>query len=553
MSRGVAQAGSPVFYGVVAAPTKIPRLADIPESERTPTLIALLAICTQQQEEIHRLKEQVQGLKDEIARLKGHKPKPTIRPSTLEKGGGGQAGKGPRPGSAKRRKNRKLNLHKTVNVPPDTVPEGSRFKGYQDFTVQDIVLQPHNTVYRLERWVTPDGQQLVGKLPKEAGDGHFGSTLVSFILYQYYHCDVTQPLLWEQLVDLGVDISTGQVNRIIIEGKEVFHQEKAEILRVGLEVSRYVHVDDTGARHQGKNGYCTHVGNELFAYFESTRSKSRINFLEVLRGDHDDYVVSDVALDFMRAQKLPYEQLEHLCAHQDRRYEGKEVWQALLWFVGITDERHVRIATEGALLGSVLDHGVNPELAIMSDDAGQFNLVLLLHVLCWIHAERLLAKLVGFNDGQREDLKRVRSQVWDLYQLLKLYKHSPSDGLKAEVSERFDAIFTQKTCFETLNQALKRLHRNKSELLAVLEHPELPLHNNLSEGDIRGYVKKRKISGSTRSDDGRRCRDTFASVKKTCRKLGVSFWSCLKDRVSGRNIIAPLSEMIRQRAQEALG
>ena len=513
-------------------------------------VIALHAICTQQQEQIHLLKEQVQGLKDEIARLKKHKPKPKIKPSTLDKGSGTPSGDGPRPGSAKRSKKKDLKIHETVKVPPEGIPEGSRFKGYEDFTVQNIILKPHNTVYRLEYWVTPDGQRLVGKLPKEAGNGHFGSTLVSFILYQYYHCDVTQPLIWEQLVDLGVDISTGQVNRIITEGKEVFHQEKAEILRVGLEVSPYVHTDDTGARHKGKNGYCTHVGNELFAYFESTGSKSRINFLEVLRGEHEDYVVNDVALDFMRAQKLPQEPLEHLCAHQGRRYKNKEVWQALLWFFGITDARHVRIATEGALLGSVLDHGVNPELAIVSDDAGQFNLVLLLHVLCWIHAERLLAKLVGFNDGQREDLELVRGQVWDLYQILKLYKQSPSDELKAEVSERFDAIFTQRTRFETLNQALKRLHRNKSELLAVLEHPELPLQNNLSEGDIRGYVKKRKISGSTRSDLGRRCRDTFASVKKTCRKLKVSFWSYLNDRVSGTHTIPPLSDMIRHRAQE---
>jgi len=111
----------------------------------------------------------------------------------------------------------------------------------------------------------------------------------------------------------------------------------------------------------------------------------------------------------------------------------------------------------------------------------------------------------------------------------------------------------QKTSCEMLNQLLTRLNKNKSELLLVLEHPELPLHNNLSEGDVREYVKKRKISGSTRSEDGRRGRDTFASLKKTCRKLGVSFWYYLKDRVSGSNRIEPLAELIRQRAQEAFG
>src|SRR2546430_8973321 len=95
------------------------------------------------------------------------------------------------------------------------------------------------------------------------------------------------------------------------------------------------------------------------------------------------------------------------------------------------------------------------------------------------------------------------------------------------IQRRFDEIFTTKTRFEALNQVLKRLHRNKAELLLVLEQPEVPLHTHDSERDIRDYVKKRKVSGGTRSDLGRRCRDTFASLKKTCRKLGVSFWEFL--------------------------
>ena len=499
---------------------------------------------------IHLQHEQIQGLKDEIARLKKQKTKPKLRPSALDKK---KKGKGR--GSRKNRsKLETLEIHEQVDIAPEKpIPEGSRLKGYETYTVQDLVIKPHNTVYRLERWVTPDGQTLKGHLPEEIS-GHFGTTLKSFILYQYYHAHVTQPLILEQLVDLGVDISTGALSRIITKGKDVFHKEKAEILRVGLEVSSYVNVDDTGARHNGKNGYCTHIGNELFAFFESTESKSRINFLEILRQEHEDYVLSEVALELMRLQKMPKGKLDVLKAHLGRRLEGKKhAWQELLKSLDITTSRHVRIATEGALLGSVLDHGVNPELIVVSDDAGQFNLLIMLHALCWIHAERLLAKLVGFSDDHRKDLTQVRGQIWDLYQILKLYKSCPNDKLAVEVSERFDAIFTQKTRFETLNQLLKRLHKNKIELLLVLSHPELPLHNNLSEGDVREYVKKRKISGSTRSKDGRRCRDTFATLKKTCRKLGVSFWHFLKDRVSGKNTIEPLPELIRQRAQEVYG
>jgi hypothetical protein len=92
------------------------------------------------------------------------------------------------------------------------------------------------------------------------------------------------------------------------------------------------------------------------------------------------------------------------------------------------------------------------------------------------------------------------------------------------------------------------MHRNKAELLMVLERPELPLHNNLSETDIREYVKRRKISGGTRSELGRQCRDTFASLKKTARKLGVSFWDYLKDRITGAGHIPQLPALIEARA-----
>ncbi len=250
---------------------KVPIIPDIPEDQRSPIVDKLLDICSLQQEMILTLQEQVQILRDEIARLKNQKPKPKIKPSSLEnrpdknkKGKKKKSGK--RPGSAKRHKN--LPIHETIDVKPDNLPEGSRFKGYDCFTVQDIIIRAHNTRYRLERWKAPSGDYIVGELPKQV-KGHYGSTLISFILYQYYHAHVTQPLIREELLEFDVDISTGKINSIITEGNDAFHLEKDQILCTGLEVSRYVHVDDTGARHKGQNGYCTHIGNELFAWFKS--------------------------------------------------------------------------------------------------------------------------------------------------------------------------------------------------------------------------------------------------------------------------------------------
>ncbi len=165
------------------------------------------------------------------------------------------------------------------------------------------------------------------------------------------------------------------------------------------------------------------------------------------------------------------------------------------------------------------------------------------------HAERVSTKLVGFNDLQRQALEQVRSAVWQLYRDLKHYQTEPTPQVSQALKARFEALCTTPTCFAFLNQALKRMHRSQDELFLVLKRPELPLHNNLSESDIREYVKRRKISGGTRSEQGRRGRDTFASLKKTCRKLGLSFWNYLKDRIQGEMRIPSLSALIEARAQ----
>lgn len=532
-------------------------IPEVPECERTTLVQALLELIDEfqrrdasQQEQIHLLQERSEALQEEVSRLKGHSSKPKIRPSTLE---------GKNKKKKKRNKDRKKNkgsggssgrgeADETVIVKADNVPQGSRFKGYADFTVQELIIKSKSTCYRLEKWLKPDGQMLRAKLPASIHNGHYGPTLESFVLYQYYHAQVTEPLIAEQLSEFGIKISKAQVHCLIVCGKEKFHREKEQILQVGLQLSRYIHVDDTAARHRGRNGYCTHIGNELFAWFQSTESKSRSNFLNLLRAGNKDYVVNDAAILYMQSQELAKSQTEQMMIHLDSCFEDRQKWEAALDRWGITNQRHIRIITEAALLGSAVEHGLNPQLVVISDDAGQFNV--LIHALCWIHAERTLTKLIGFSDEQRAALENVRNQVWDLYQILKGYKRSPSEKNEQEIQERFDAIFTQHTCFASLNLALERLHKNKAELLLVLEHPYIALHNNLSEGDIREYVKRRKISGGTHSDDGRCGRDTFASLKKTCRKLGISFWHYLDDRIRSLGRIPSLPTLIENRAHE---
>jgi hypothetical protein len=520
----------------------------IPEEDRGPIVSQLMEIIEQQSVIIQQKQEIIQQLKDEIARLKGLQPKPKIRPSQLEKNAKSkeeESSPEKRAGSPKRSKTAELVINDTIRIPPEWIPPESIFKGFQPFTVQGIVIKAHNIRYLLERWKTPDGKYIIGELPPGV-QGHFDPILKAYILHQYYHCLVTRPLLLEQLWEWGVDISSGQLNRILVEDKDIFHKEKDDILTMGLKVSSYINVDDTGARHAGKNGYCTHIGNELFAWFQSTNSKSRINFLELLRAGHTDYVINVDALEYMGTQRLPKSLLAQLKAHSNKQFTDLSQWEAHLNELGIVNHRHIKIATEGALLGCVLHHGLPKSLVVVSDDAGQFNI--LIHALCWVHAERTLNKFIPSSEEKRETLENVRKQIWDLYEELKTYKDSPDENKKVQLKERFEEIFTQKTDYQMLNLALKRLYENKNELLLVLERPDIPLHNNLSENDIREYVKRRKVSGSTRSEMGRRCRDTFTSLKKTCRKLNISFWQYLLDRLSQKNQIPLLPELILQHA-----
>jgi hypothetical protein len=323
---------------------------------------------------------------------------------------------------------------------------------------------------------------VIAAVPEAVRGRHDGPTLISYLLHQYHHQHVTQPLLLEQLWELGIEISAGQLSRLLIEGQEIFHDEKAEVLGVGIETARYLQTDDTGARHQGQNGYCTSIGNELFAWFASTQSKSRINFLELLRATHQDDVVNVGALEYLARQGLPKAKLAVL-ELQGGSFATKAQWQAHLKGLGMTGPRHVQIATAGALMGSLLAPGFAVDMAIMSDDAGQFNVFE--QALCWIHAERGINRLIPLNDHHRQAQSWIRRQIWNVYADLKAYQAAPHETLKVQISADFDALCATHTTFATLNQALKRLHRSKAELLLVLDKPWLPLHNNLSERDIR--------------------------------------------------------------------
>jgi Transposase IS66 family len=432
----------------------------------------LEALLVQLFDEVAALKQTVSEQREEITRLKRLKGRLTIKPSGMD-----DATEPPKPGKKQKRRFRGKVTPRVIiedHVVKVGVPEGSRFKGHEPFLVQELVLSVRAIRYRRERWVTPDGRTIVAPLP-EGTRGHFGPDLRRFVLMQYHQGQTTLPRLTALLHSVGVSISKREVQRLLTEKHQGFLDEARDVLRAGLETSTWVSVDDTGARHQAKNGFCTQIGNDWFTWFGTRSSKSRLNFLDLLRAGHTDYVLNPAAFDYLRGRGLPAPLIARLAEAGETRFVDQAAWQAHLNRLGIVSpaktglaviQDPVQIATEGAQWGSIHAHGFLHDAVVLSDDAGQFDIGQ--HALCWVHAERLVHKLDTFTDLHRAAQQQMRKLIWNFYADLKVYRANPGKPRRLALRARFDRIFRRRTGFVTLDRLLARLHANKAELLMVL-------------------------------------------------------------------------------------
>ena len=293
----------------------------------------------------------------EIARLKGLKGRPDIKPSGMDQATdpAKRGGQGQRRGRGKIRPRVKIE----DRVLQAAAPAGSRFKGYQTYLVQELVLSVHAIRYRRERWLTPDGETIIAPLP-EGTEGHFGPDLRRFVLMQYHQGQSTLPRLTALLQSVGLSISKREVQRLLTEKQDVFLDEARDVLRAGLATSPWLSVDDTGARHKVANGFCTQIGNDRFTWFGTRSSKSRMNFLGLLRAGHTDFVCNDTAFSYMRNHALPATLIARLAGQPETVFADQAAWSAQLDRLGFTalstTPDPVQIATEGALWGSIHAH-----------------------------------------------------------------------------------------------------------------------------------------------------------------------------------------------------
>ena len=517
-------------------------------------------------DKVEKLTAENTALREEVRHLRKLKGQPKIRPNkkTPEDG---KDKKDSKPASSsgnttppKSKRQRSQRPGQTAKPKPTSVQEkicqaegvqdNWRSKGYQDFIHIDLELKFTTTRYRREVWLTPEGQTVIAPLPAHV-KGRFGDNLTALVLDLYHSCSVTQPLLLDWLHSHGCPISEGKLNDLLIHGHEQFHQEREDILETGVACSRMLLVDDTGARHDGKNGYCTVIGNDAFTVFASTPSKSRVNFLTLLQGKRRSHVLNSVAVSYMKQVKMADKWVDALTAYGETHFLNKAAWDAFLDDRKMFSKEQRRKATEAVLKAGLLDNGFPEAMIIHSDGARQFDTAFD-HSLCWFHASQPLAKLIPANKQERAARDWIEKQYWHLYDDIEAYCLAPTETRKAQITQDFNHWVTTQVDYPDLQYELGKLHRAREELLLVLEYPWLPLHNNLSERQIREYVKRRKISGGTRSTLGQRCRDVFASLKKTCKLHGVSFSRYLKDRISGVGIIPQLSDLVRGKSAQLM-
>jgi len=494
------------------------------------------------------LKAENQRLNDEINRWKGEKGRPDIKPKSSVKKNELNKKLEPKKQWKKQGKLDKVKIDDTKIIRyQGALPDDAQYKGYRKVVVQDIMIKTNNLEFKLERYYSPsEGKTYEASLPDDI-DGEFGTGLKSWVLFWYFQSRIPENRIHQMLSDIGIIISAGQISHIIINDHDRFHQEKAEIIKAGIESSSYQHIDDTGARVQGTNQHFTVLCNDYFSAFFINPQKDRLTVIGILSQEEElSYLINPYTLSFLEERKLKASVLSSLKLLLKRGTMSREEFEKELnLLVPELKERHGSMILEAAAIAAYQENHASPTIQrLVCDDAKQFYYITPLRALCWIHEERHYAKLIPLLPYHQGLVDNFRSQIWDYYYELDEYKKNPNEEEKIRLSDLFDEIFSTNTGYDDLDHRIQLTKEKKDSLLVVLDHPDTPLHNNPAELALRMYVIKRKISFGTRSDEGTKSWETFFTIMDTCRKLGVNFRDYLYDRISNQNKMPSLSSLI---------
>jgi FtsZ-binding cell division protein ZapB len=530
---------------------------EIPDKQIANTIRLLLQIIEELSEENEQLKAEVQTLRDEISHLKGEQGKPIMAGSKKRQNkdmSSEDERKRLNPPKQKRSKAKipkiKIDCTEVCTVDPDILPDDAEFKGYQNVIVQEISIKTKNTEYRKEVYYSPSQHKTyIAKLPLGV-EGEFGSELKSLIYTLKHAANMSESKIHEFLESIGIYISSATISRILTKNIEHFHQEKADIFKAGLTSTLYQQIDDTGAKVHGQNHYVQILCNLYYTAYFTLPNKDRLGILDILQGGKPrQYYFNEEAFALLKTFNLSKKMIAKLRNEAWNEVLDEEEMQQLMGKIlpnpnkGKNQLTRIMEAAAIAAYHKQTDFPVIPVL--LSDDAPQFKQLTWEQGLCWVHDARNYKKLNPVVPLYKKELEDFQNLYWDFYRELLQYKNDPTPEKSEELWAEFDQIFSTRTNYKALDDRIAKTKAKKSELLKVLKYPELPLHNNDAELGARGQVRKRDVSLHTMTDEGTRANDTFSTIVQTAKKLGVSVYDYIHDRVSKNFNMTSLAELIK--------
>lgn len=498
-----------------------------------------------------------QRLRDEINRLKGEQGKPDIKANAAEGVTNHSSEKERHKKRERRKKSKKasLKIHReeVAQVKRESLPTDAIFKGYEEVVIQDILLRADNVRFRKEKYYSPSQKKsYLANLP--AGyEGQFGPGIKALLPTLYFGAEMTEPKIREFLGYVGIQISLGQISNMLIKGQEEFHAESEAVGEAGRNSSPHHNLDDTPVRVNGQNHHCHILCNPVYTSYHTRQHKDRLTILDVLRnGRVRIFRFNAEALSYLKEIPLSKATRQTLDA-----WQSEDVFDETV-FIAQLDKKlpHLPAQQRKAIIDAAAVSAYHAEIGtpviqtLICDDAPQFNWLTFSMMLCWVHEGRAYKKLMPVVGQHQELLCGFLKRFWTFYDQLLSYRECPSPAFAAQLETEFDELFATQTDYAELDNRIAKTRIKKASLLLVLLHPELPLHNNAAELAARFRVRKRDISFGPRSPDGTRAWDTFMTLAATTKKLGVSFYEYIHDRVTRKNSIPPLDELIQKRAKQ---
>jgi len=408
-----------------------------------------------------------------------------------------------------------------------------------------------NTNFRIEIFYSPSEHKTYsGELP-DGIKGEFGPGIKSLVITLNHVANVSEPKIHEFLENIGVHISKATISRILTKDTDIFHQEKAEIFKEGLKATPYQQIDDTGSRVNGVNHYTQILCNPYYAAYFTVTKKSRENILDVLLcGKAKTYCFNDEAFDLMETFNVSQIWIEKLSSVKNKIFSDEEMRRKLNCVFSSNGYKTIqKKVLEACAIAAYHQRTDIPVVTtLLSDDAPQFKQIAYNHALCWIHDGRNYKKLRPIVPYHKEKLEAFLHNYWDFYGELCVFREKPDSNVAEQLSAKFDQLFSTQTGYEQLDERISKTKEKKEHLLKILTLPEIPLHNNAAELAARAKVRKRDVSLQTMTDEGTRANDTFMTIVQTAKKLSVSAYDYIFDRVSKTFEMPSLAQLIRDKA-----